>query len=94
MAKEESVKLILLDIAPNLAALVLCVIGLMGNQLYIAAGIACLGIGMIRKPGQKRFGYVVLVVAVLFFIAVFGYGFGKGMAIQDNAASQESVPKK
>lgn len=69
-------------------------LSVLSNLLFLSAAIACLGMMVVRQPGQRAWGLTIFAVAILFFLMVFGYGVGKDMAKRDNASQVSSSMEK
>lgn len=69
-------------------------LSVLSNLLFLSATIACLGMMVVRQPGQRGWGLTIFASAILFFLIVFSYGVGKDMAKRDNASRVPGTVEK
>ena len=68
-----------------IGSIVFLVLGVFSNPLYFAGSIAAAGLLLAQRPAHRRASWLVLALAAIYFLVVFGYGIGKDMAARDNA---------
>ena len=61
------------------------VLGFFSSPLYFAGSIVAVSLLLAQRPSHRRASWLVLALAVTYFLVVFGYDVGKDMAARDNA---------